>query len=222
MKVIKQSWVFEEEVETDKILKKLEMAGRTCWKSEDKCTLTSAPTFVKGILTKNHESVIEHHSISVRIITNRAITHEIVRHRLASYSQESTRYANYSRDKFGNEITVILPLWFYDVADKSFVDVSGSPELTAKLEQYNIWLESIESSQKAYLQLLGMGQMAQEARGVLPNDLKTEIVVTMNLRSWRHFFRLRTDKAAHPQIRELASSMLIEFKAKLPVIFEGI
>lgn len=210
MQIVKQSWQFEEEIDADKILKKLEAAGRTCWKSEDKCTQNSAGTFINNIMSKNHESVIEHHSITVRIITNRGVTHELVRHRIASYSQESTRYCNYSKDKFGNEITVILPVWFNDLSDNK------------RQQQFETWKRSNEQIEKDYFELLASGQTAQEARDVLPNSLKTEIVVTMNMRSWRHFFELRAAQAAHPQIRELAKDMLAGFKAKIPVIFDDL
>lgn len=217
MRIIEQSWQFEEEIDSDKILKKIEAAGRTCWKSEDKCTDNSAGTFISNIMSKNHESVIEHHSITVRIITDRGVTHELVRHRLASYSQESTRYCNYSKDKFGNEITVILPVEFRQVHEGTLVE--PNPDLVA---QYHAWLEGMEAAQVNYFKMLNNKATAQLARSILPNSLKTEIVVTMNMRSWRHFFELRASAAAHPQIRALAKDMLTEFKAKIPVIFDDL
>lgn len=213
MKIIKQSWQFEETINSDIILKKLEAAGRTCWKSEDKTTDTSYCTFIEGILSKNHESVIEHHNITVRIITDRGVTHELVRHRLASYSQESTRYANYSKDKFGNEITVVLPVEFYDIDNTN----------TMLVARYNEWYNAMECCEKSYLAMITQfGAQPQLARSVLPNSLKTEIVVTMNLRSWRHFFELRSSNAAHPQIRDLAKDMLNTFKLTIPIIFDDL
>jgi len=207
MKIIKQYWEFEHKIDGDEILKRIEKAGRTCYKSEDKITTDSAKKFVSGIIKSGHHSVIEHYNISARIITDRGVTHEIVRHRLVSYSQESTRYCNYSQDKFGNEITVILPVWFYDVIDN---------------EQSLAWREGCKYCEKTYFILLALGQTPQQARSILPNSLKTEIVMTCNLREWRHFFSLRTSKAAHPQMRELAISMLEGFREKIPVVFDDI
>jgi thymidylate synthase (FAD) len=206
MRIIKQSWSFEHDVDGSEILNRIERAGRTCYKSEDKITKDSSEKFVRTIINSGHHSVLEHPSVSVRIITDRGVSHELVRHRIASYSQESTRYCNYAQDKFGSEITVILPVWFYDVKD----------------EQYLAWKECCKHCESSYFMLLTLGQSPQQARSVLPNSLKTEIVMTANLREWRHFFTLRTSKAAHPQMRDLAVSMLEEFKEKIPVLFDNI
>ncbi len=208
MKIVKQSWAFEEEVNGETILKKIESAGRTCYKSEDLITADSAKKFVVSILKSGHHSVIEHHNISVRIITDRGVTHEIVRHRLASYSQESTRYCNYSKDKFGNEITVILPVWFDGDHDRD--------------AQFKGWFHACKTAENYYFSLIDNGQTPQEARSVLPNSLKTEIVMTCNIREWRHFFALRASNAAHPQMRELARSMLKGFKEAVPMLFDDI
>ena len=174
-------------------------------KSEDKITNDSAAKFVRGIIKSGHESVLEHGTISVKFICDRGVTHEIVRHRIAAYCQESTRYCNYSKDKFNNEITVIKPIFWNEDS-----------------EQYKIWYNSMLASEKAYFDLLATGSTAQEARDVLSNSLKTEIVVTYNIREWRHFFELRTAKAAHPQMRELAIMTLKMFKNNIPVLFDDI
>ena len=187
------------------VLKNLELAGRTCYKSEDRITPDSAKGFIKGILKSGHHSVIEHAAITVRFICDRGVTHELVRHRLASYSQESTRYANYSKDKFGREITVIKPL-FWD---------EDSPE-------YSAWKEAMENAEQSYLKLIDLGARAEQARAVLPNSLKTEIVMTANVREWRHVFALRCSKAAHPQIREIMLPLLEELHKKLPVVFDDL
>lgn len=187
------------------ILKLIELAGRTCYKSEDHITVDSAKGFVKQILDSGHHSVIEHINIMVRFICDRGVTHELVRHRLASFSQESTRYANYSKDKFGNEITVIKPsFWLED-----------SPE-------YAEWLKAMENSERAYMQLIKLGISPEQARSVLPNSLKTEIVMTCNIREWRHVVNLRCSKAAHPQMREIMLPLLAEFHEKIPVLFDDI
>ncbi|MBF0506512.1 MAG: FAD-dependent thymidylate synthase [Nitrospirae bacterium] len=220
MRIVEQSWQFEEDVNGAAILRKIEMAGRTCYKSEDRITEESASKFVAGVIKSGHHSVIEHHNITVKIITDRGVTHEIVRHRIASYSQESTRYCNYSHDKFGNEITVVLPVWFKGLTEDNLnrTDEEGRKRHV----QYAMWKASCEQIEKAYFELLDAGQSPQEARAVLPNSLKTELVMTANLREWRHFFNLRASKRSHPQLRDLATDMLDGFRKKVPVLFDDI
>ncbi len=206
MNIIKPTYVIEQELNESEMLKAIERAGRTCYKSENLVNEESAKKFVTNILKLGHESVIEHEKITVRIICDRGVTHEIVRHRIASYSQESTRYCNYCNDRFGNELTFIEPCFF-----------SSDSEEDKKNKQ--IWLDTMSMIEKNYNMLIENGARPEEARAILPNSLKTEIVVTMNLRAWRHFFKLRTDKSAHPQIREISNMILDEFKQKLPTIF---
>ena len=194
------------------ILKKIEKIGRVCYKSEDRITQDSAEKFIANILKRGHESVIEHESVTVKVICDRGVTHEIVRHRVASYSQESTRYCNYSKDKFQNQISVI------DLSTGFSYDLDNP----ADSRKYQIWRDAMEASERYYFQMLEAGASPQEARSVLPNSLKTELVMTMNLREWRHFFRLRIDGGAHPQMRELAMLILEVFKEKLPVFFQDI
>lgn len=186
-------------------LKKLERYARVCYKSEDKLQDQVNERFLGSLLRQGHESVIEHEKITLMFITDRGISHEIVRHRIGSYSQESTRYCNYSNDKFGNEITVIDPFFYRD-----------------RPEEYALWKASCEEAEKKYFDLLEAGSTPQEARSVLPNSLKTEIVVTYNIREWRHFLRLRSDKASHPQIQEIAIPLLLFLREKLPVLFDGV
>jgi len=205
MKIIKPSYTIESNIDGAEILKRLEKVGRTCYKSEEKIIEKSAVAFVKKILDSGHESVIEHESITVRIICDRGVSHEIVRHRIASYSQESTRFCNYSDNKFNNEITVIEP-HFWQKSSKA----------------REIWIETMKQAEKAYLLLLENGASPEQARSVLPNSLKTEIVVTFNLREWRHFFKVRTSINVHPQMREITIPMLKEFKQLIPVVFDDI
>jgi len=222
MKIVEQSWHFEEDVDGIAILRKIEAAGRTCYKSEDKSTDDSAIKFVSGVIKAGHHSVIEHHNITVKIITDRGVTHEIVRHRIASYSQESTRYCNYSHDKFGNEITVILPVWFIGITEGNLTRTDEDQDGLKRHAQYALWKSTCEQIEKAYFGLLKAGQSPQEARAVLPNSLKTELVMTANLREWRHFFKLRASLRAHPQIRFLAMDMLKGFQEKIPVVFDNL
>lgn len=195
------------QINGDEIIKHIERCGRTCYKSEDKITGESAIKFVKGILKSGHLSVIEHFNITVKFICDRGVTHEIVRHRLASYSQESTRYCNYSSDKFNGELTFIEPCFF----EKSPYD-----------RNMELWKQAMQSAEQYYLEMISEGARPEQARSVLPNSLKTEIVMTANLREWMHFLTLRTSKAAHPQIREISIQLLREFQNKIPVIFDDI
>lgn len=205
MKVVAPSYEILETIDGFAILQRIERAGRVCYKSEAKITSDSAPGFVRRILENGHESVLEHEKLTVRIICDRGVSHEIVRHRIASYSQESTRYCNYALDKYQNELTFIKPFFWEDAPEK-----------------FCAWEKCMLYAEQSYLALIGMGATPQEARSVLPNSLKTEVVVTMNLREWRHFFRLRTSAAAHPQMREIAVPMLRTFKNIIPVVFEDI
>ena len=205
MKEIRPSFEIMDDIDGAKILQKLERCGRVCYKSEDKITEGSAEKFIGMILKSGHESVLEHEKLTVKFICDRGVTHEIVRHRIASYSQESTRYCNYSKDKFGNELTFIRPCFW---ADDS--------------EEYAVWKQAMEDIEKTYVKLISLGAKPEEARSILPNSLKTAIVCTMNLREWRHFFRLRTAERAHPQIREISVALLDELKKRIPVIFDDI
>jgi len=197
MKIIDQSWEWVQKSADP--LQIIEAAGRTCYKSEDKITAGSAEKFVRMVRDRGHESVIEHAVASVRFTTNRGVTHELVRHRLCSFSQESTRYVRYK----GN-MEFIKPVWW---------------EAWSTAQQ-DIWRRQMAAAEKAYGELLQSGAQPQQAREVLPNSLKTEIVVTANLREWRAIFRARTTKAAHPQIRELMIDCLKGFQTAMPAVFD--
>lgn len=192
------------------MLRRVERIGRVCYKSEDRIEEGSAEKFIRGIIRRGHESVIEHGSITVKFICDRGVTHEIVRHRIASYSQESTRYCNYVKEKFGSQITCIdLATGFrYDLDDET------------DRKKYEVWQKAMENAERSYFQMIELGATPQEARSVLPNSLKTELVATMDLREWRHFFRLRTDAASHPQMRETACALLEDFRARVPILFD--
>ncbi len=205
VKFVPQSFEILGPVDGIDMLKKIELAGRVCYKSEDVIGNDSHDRFATMIVKNQHFSVIEHANVTVKFITNRGVSHELVRHRMASFSQESTRYCNYSKGKFGNEITVI--------------DQRG---LLPGDEDYAEWRRAMEDAERHYMALIGSGVAPQVARGVLPIDLKTEIVVTANLREWRHIFELRTSGAAHPNIRHLMGSLLKDFKARIPAIFDDL
>ncbi|MDR2337128.1 MAG: FAD-dependent thymidylate synthase [Deltaproteobacteria bacterium] len=202
-KVIEPSYEILTPIDSLTVLRHIERCGRTCYQSFEKIGDDTHLKFVSHVVERHHESVIEHFSVSVKFITDRGVTHELVRHRLASYSQESTRYCNYSKDKFGNEITVIRPTGLEE----------GTPE-------YQVWLTAINFAEKQYMELINMGVKAEVARSILPNGLKTEIVASANLREWRHIFTMRTAPAAHPDIRRIMQPLKEEFKKLIPIIFD--
>lgn len=207
MRVIKPYYEIEEIPDGDYVLQKLEKCARTCYKSEDKITSYSAAAFLQKLLSHDppHMSVIEHGCITVRIVCDRGVSHELVRHRLVSYSQESTRYCNYSKGKFDGEITLIRPFFFPDDS-----------------EEYEVWRKACFAAEGAYMQLLKLGAKPQEARSVLPNSLKTEIVVTANLRQWGHIFKQRTAVGAHPQMREVMVPLLEDVRSRISVLYDNL
>ena len=205
MKIIKPYTEIIDELNGQEILKKIEQCGRICYKSEDKIKEGSAEKFVASIIKRGHEAVLEHASFTVKFVVDRGVSHEIVRHRIASYCQESTRYCNYIKDDFGSEITVIKPFFLEEETDGWF-----------------LWKNSCEAAEYAYFGMLDWGCTAQEARSVLPNSLKTELMMTANLREWRTFFKLRTAASAHPQMREVTIPLLEELKTLIPVVFDDI
>ena len=205
MKIIDASVSLESEPDPTRVMNLIERAGRVCYKSEDRISEGSAEKLIRNIIARGHESVLEHASVTFKVICDRGVSHELVRHRIASYSQESTRYCNYAGGKFGGELTFIRPCFWHE-DDRN----------------YARWLETMSMLEKTYVDMISDGATPQEARSILPNSLKTEIFVTMNLREWRHFLRLRTDKKAHPQMREVALRIYEILIEKLPVIFADI
>lgn len=211
MKVISPS--FEILHFDDDAIEKICIAARTCYQSEPK---GNSEEFVRRLIERQHLTPLEFASSTVKIICDRGVSHELVRHRLASFQQSSTRYCNYSKDKFGNELTFIKPcFWQPEVLkyDSWHNNQMGS---------YQLWLNAMQHAEHTYLELIKNGAKAQEARSVLPNSLKTEIIMSCNLRQLRHILDLRCSAKAHPQIRELCLPLLKEVYARCPVIFEDI
>lgn len=201
MKIIDQSWQWLQKPTNP--LQLIERAGRTCYKSEHRITPDSAEKFVKMLVELGHEAVIEHVHASVLFITNRGVTHELVRHRMASYAQESTRYVRYN-----NEIEFIKPIWWHDASYSQ--------------QQKDHWSCAMQLAEDLYLKALELGDKPEQARELLPNSLKTEIVVTANLREWRHIFKLRCSSKAHPQIRILMLDCLKGFAQEIPIVFNDL
>ena len=208
MQAIKPYTQIYKDFDGQKVLQKIEAAARTCYKSEGKIQEGSAAKLVAGLIKSGHEAMLEHASVTVKFVVDRGISHELVRHRLASFAQESTRYCNYSKDDFGSEITFIIPDY-----------------LEYKSEGWNIWKESMKQAEDAYFKMLDFGLSPQQARAVLQNSLKTEVVMTANLREWRHFFKLRalgTTGKPHPQMLEVAVPLLEDMKNLIPVVFDDL
>jgi len=183
------------------MLRLIELIGRTCYKSEDKITDTSAPNFVEMLIKRGHEAMIEHATISMKWTCDRGVSHEVVRHRLASYAQESTRYCNYGQ----RGVAFIEPFFFAPTT-----------------EAYKLWEVACHQSEHIYQSLLMLGYTPQEARTVLNNSTKTEIWITLNIREYRHFLTLRAAKAAHLQMRQNAIPILKYLQSKIPLMFDDI
>jgi len=207
MKIVEPKVEIITPINGDEILKYIEKVGRVCYKSEDSITDESAKDFVKNIIKRGHETVIEHFNITVKFVTDRGISHEIVRHRIASYAQESTRYCNYSKEKFDDEITVVMPINVSDCNDNDLLEA---------------WEWGCRDAEDSYFLMIRNGATPQTARSVLPTCTKTEVMMTANLRGWRHFIKLRAAKAAHPDIRILAKDLLIQLSEQIPVIFDDL
>lgn len=225
MRFIKPSYEILTPIDGKEILQHLEKIGRVCYKSEERITDTSHMDFIKMIIKNGHEAMIEHFSFGVKFICNRGVTHELVRHRLASWAQESTRYCNYG--KLG--VTFIIPSWMNEhdsniLLNQGSVVLKGLSNLDESMlsPQAMKWAKFMSESADCYEELLDMGLSPQHARGVLPNDLKTEIIMTANLREWRHFFKLRSPISAHPDMRQLVNPLLSDIKTKIPLIFDDI
>lgn len=216
MQIIKAGYEILDLLNGEEILKKIERVARVCYKSEDKIGEGTAEKMVRALVKSKHEAMLEHFSFSVKFIVDRGVSHELVRHRVASFAQESTRYCNYSNK--GGEITVIEPCYLKKPVGVMNMD---NPEEVRWLSWYN----SVSKAEDAYITMLEHGATPQEARAVLPNSLKTEVVMTANLREWRHFFSLRACGATgkpHPQMLEVAVPLLKEIKSLIPVVFDDL
>lgn len=200
-------------------LQHIEQIGRVCYKSEDSITADgeSAKKFVAMLIRNGHEAMIEHSFLSVKFTVDRGVSHELVRHRIASFAQESTRYCNYAKDKFGAECGFIY-LEPGIMLDNKMKKMTGE-EIALVMSE---WQSAMEDAERHYMKMLELGATPQIARSVLPNSTKTEITVSTNYREWRNFFKLRTPITAHPQMREVTIPLLQELKEKIPVMFDDI
>ena len=190
-----------EQFKSKPIMKNIERAGRTCYRSEGIITKDSYKTFLPNIIKRGHESVLEHEKITVRLTCDVGVYKDLTRHRIASFSIESTRYCNYSKDKFGNEINFIEPIYCDDEA------------------KFQIWLECMVGIQQCYNRMAELGAKPDELRMMLPHSTAAQVVITANIREWRHILQLRAQKAAHPAVRQLMIPLLLYFKRRLPELF---
>lgn len=215
MELIKPSHKILGDVNGVELVEHIERCGRTAYKSEDKITPGSAEKFVAMLIKRGHLSCVEHSSIAVRFTVDRGCTHCLVRYRMSSFTQESTRYVNYRN----RGLRFVIPPWINiepGVYEYSSVH-DGSMNITG-----SIWLDAMLASEYCYNGLVAVGWTPEKARTVLPNSVAAEIVMTTNVREWRHFLSLEADKPAHPQMRELAQALLIDFKKRIPVLFDDI
>ena len=208
MRVINAGYEIISDLNGSEILKHIERCARVCYKSEDRITAGSAEKMVAALIRSGHEAMLEHYSFTVKFICDRGISHELVRHRLSSFAQESSRYCWYAKDKFGKELTFINPCFWEPDSDN-----------------YARWFHEMDEAEKTYLAMIEDGATPEQARDILPMSIKTEIVMTANLREWRHFLKLRAEGVTgkpHPQMLEITIPLLKELKQKIPVVFDDI
>lgn len=204
MKIIEPK-IEVENVDYKKIMKNIEIACRTCYRSEDKISDESYKTLLKNCITRGHESVLEHEKVTIRMVCDVGVYKDLTRHRIASFSIESTRYCNYGKDKFDNQIKFIKPV-----------------NLEEGTELYNKWYEACESIEKKYIEMADLGAVPDQLRMLLPHSTAALVTMTANIREWKHIFELRCTKHAHPAIRQLLIPLLLKFKKEMPEIFENI
>lgn len=199
-----------------KMMKNIEKACRTCYRSEDKITDDSYKILLSNCLTRGHESVLEHEKITVRLRCDIGVYKDLTRHRLASYSIESTRYCNYNKDKFNNQLHFIEPIYY----DKEWTNANYEGRaMTADEQKSFYWHSCMETIENTYNSMIEMGCIPDEARMILPHSTAATVTITANLREWKHIFELRASSHAHPAVQQLMIPLLLEFKEKMPEIF---
>lgn len=217
MRLIKPKVEILDRFKRQQIIGRIATVARTCYKSENMRTADRDAALIKRLIESKHEAMLEFVDVTVKFTCDRGVSHELVRHRLASYAQESTRYCNYSKDKFGNELTFIIPSW---ITESEYILNKDC----MSMEKYDTgyFIRALKEAEESYFTLLNQGWKPQQARMVLPMSIKTEINMKCNLREWRHFFNLRCSQAAHPDIRVLALDLLKQFHERIPIIFDDL
>lgn len=204
MKIIEPS-IEVQNFNGEQIMKNIEQACRTCYRSEDKISNKSYKTLLKNCITRGHESVMEHEKITVRMVCDIGVYKDLTRHRIASFSIESTRYCNYGKDKFDNEIKFIKPC-----------NIDEDSDL------YAFWKHTMERIEMNYLHMAEHGATPDQMRMILPHSTAAEVCMTANIREWRHILDLRTKKMTHPSIRQILIPLLLLFKTEMPELFGDI
>ena len=199
-----EPWIKVEKFDGVKIMKRIERACRTCYRSEDKIGEDSYKNLLTNCLNRGHESVLEHEKITVRIYSDIGTYKDLTRHRFASFSVESTRYCSYNKDKYGNEIAVVNPVY---IEDK---------------EVYETWKNAMENIEKSYMKMKELGATTDMCREILPHSTAAEYTMTANIREWKHILELRTTNHVHPAIRQILIPLLLLFKEQMPEIFGNI
>jgi len=203
MKIVKP-WIEIPEIDGIKIMKSLEKAAKQCYRTQSNITEESYDHFLRNCINRGHESVLEHEKVTVRIYSDIGSYKDLTRHRHASFSVESTRYCNYSKDKFGNEISFMDPC---HIEDK---------------EIYEMWKKQMEDIEKTYNLMASKGATSDQLRMILPHSTAAEYVMTANIREWRHIFSLRADKHAHPTVQQVMIPLLLYFKQQMPALFDEV
>ena len=201
---IVEPWIKVEKIDGKQIMKRIERACRTCYRSEGKITEDSYKKLIKNCITSGHESVLEHEKVTVRIYSDIGSYKDLTRHRFASFSVESTRYCSYDKDKYGNEIAIMNPVY---IEDK---------------EVYEVWKKTMEGMEKGYMEMKRLGASTDMCREVLPHSTAGEYTMTANIREWKHILKLRTNKRVHPSIRQVLIPLLKYFKEQMPEIFDDV
>jgi len=194
-----------ENVDYKKIMKNLERACRTCYRSEEKISEESYKTLLKNCITRGHESILEHEKITVRLTCDIGVYKDLTRHRHASFSIESTRYCNYGKDKFDNEIKFIKPV-----------------NLNEGTEAYNEWYKICNFIEEAYIKMSKIGATPDQMRMILPHSTAAEVTMTANIREWKHILSLRCTKHTHPAVEQVMIPILLHFKKNMPEIFDAV
>ena len=203
MKIV-EPWIKVEKIDGKKIMKRIERACRTCYRSEEKIGEDTYKNLIKNCITRGHESVLEHEKVTVRIYSDIGSYKDLTRHRFGSFSVESTRYCSYDKDKYGNEISIMNPIY---IEDK---------------EIYEVWKKTMEEMEKGYIKMKELGATTDMVREVLPHSTAAEYTMTANIREWKHLLSLRTTKHVHPSIRQVLIPLLRLFKQEMPEIFDDV
>lgn len=205
MKIVPQTVEILTPIDGTYICKFIEKCARNCYKSEKSITEDSYKTMLERLIKSGHTAMLEHFNITVKLVTNVGCYKDLTRHRMASYAIESTRWCNYDKDKFGNELTFTDPI-----------------HIDHNKEEYKIWFETMQTIENNYMKMSELGCKPDQMRMILPHSTKADVIMTANIREWRHIFGLRCKKDAHPEVQYIMVLLLKEFKEKIPILFDDI